>query len=268
MARMRSIKPEMFRSATVTSWPRDVRWTFAGLLTYLDDDGRGLDDVRLIKAEIYPIDDSMSTRKISRHMDLISGNGPLCRYEVDGRRYLHVTSWREHQRINRPTRSRIPPCPVHEPPKPESSVNGHGRLTEPSNNPQAVESEGSLPRAQARVPAEHGSRDLGSKGAGDARERGEAEERASEPPPPNCPKHINDPAPGPCGACGDARRARQRWDAEQDAAKALLAEQLAAARANPVLRCEHGTDGGSFRRPDTGELLCAVCRTAEQRAPA
>jgi hypothetical protein len=39
------------------------------------------------------------------------------------------------------------------------------------------------------------------------------DDRASPtPPPPQCPKHIDDPEPGPCGQCADARRARERWD--------------------------------------------------------
>ena len=114
MARIRTIKPTMFSSLTVCAWPVEVRWTFAGLFTYLDDKGRALDETRLIKAELYPLDDKMTPRKVEEHLTIIASSGPLCRYEVAGQRYMHVTSWREHQRINRPTPSRIPPCPQHE----------------------------------------------------------------------------------------------------------------------------------------------------------
>jgi hypothetical protein len=120
MARIRTIKPSMFSSLTVCAWPVPVRWTFAGLFTYLDDKGRGLDEPRLIKAELYPLDDAMTAKKVGQHLDVIAKNGPLCRYYVDGVPYLHVVSWREHQRINRPTPSRIPPCPTH-----ESDAQGH-----------------------------------------------------------------------------------------------------------------------------------------------
>ena len=115
MARIRTIKPAIFSSETVCAWPVPVRWTFAGLFTYLDDAGRGRDEPRLIKAELYPLDDAMTPRKVEQHVDLIEKTGPLCRYFIDGVRYLHVTSWREHQRINRPTESKFPPCPTHEP---------------------------------------------------------------------------------------------------------------------------------------------------------
>lgn len=146
MARIRSIKPEIRRSLVVSSWPYPVRWTFVGLPGYLDDEGRGHDDTRLIKSELYPLDDDMTSRKLEHHLQQIAANGPLCRYEVDGRRYLHVTTWNEHQRVNRPSPSRIPPCPIH-----ERALNDHGVLSEPSS-----------PRARACAPAEQGA----GKGAG------------------------------------------------------------------------------------------------------
>lgn len=121
MARIRSVKPEMRRSRTVCAWPYVVRWTFVGLPGYCDDEGRGEDDVRLLKAELYPLDDDVTPSKLEKHLQQIAATGPLCRYEVDGKRYLHLTSFGEHQRVNRPTPSRIPPCPFH-----ERSLNGHG----------------------------------------------------------------------------------------------------------------------------------------------
>lgn len=114
MARIRTIKPSIFSSETVCSWPIPVRWTFAGLFTYMDDAGRGRDEPRLIKAELYPLDDAMTIRKVEQHLAMIAANGPLCRYLFDGSHFLHIVSWREHQVVNRPTPSRIPPCPIHE----------------------------------------------------------------------------------------------------------------------------------------------------------
>ncbi len=152
MARIRSIKPEIRRSLTVCAWPYPIRWTFVGLPGYLDDAGRGHDDTRLIKAELYPLDDDMTAKKIDKHLTTIAETGPLCRYEVDGKRYLHVTSFGEHQRVNRPSPSRIPPCPIH-----EIGVKPHAPLTEASS-----------PHAQARVPAEQGrEQGAGSKELGE-----------------------------------------------------------------------------------------------------
>lgn len=131
MARIRSIKPEMRRSLTVCAWPIPVRWTFVGLLGYLDDFGRGIDDCRLIKAELYPLDDDLTARKVDAHLATIVNSGPLCRYVVDGRAYLHITTWTEHQRVNRPTKSRHPQCPVH-----EKDEGEHAEFTEDAGSQQ------------------------------------------------------------------------------------------------------------------------------------
>jgi hypothetical protein len=115
MARIRTIKPSIFSSETVCSWPIPVRWTFAGLFTYMDDAGRARDEPRLIKAELYPLDDAMTIHKIEKHLEMIAKDGPLCRYLFDGTPLMHIISWTEHQRIAHPTPSKIPPCPTHEP---------------------------------------------------------------------------------------------------------------------------------------------------------
>ncbi|QWF81151.1 hypothetical protein [Amycolatopsis sp. CA-230715] len=85
-------------------------------------------------------------------------------------------------------------------------------------------------------------------------------------PPSRCTHHANDDRPPPCGRCADARRAAERHDAEQGEHQAAVTAALAAARADPAQRCAHGTDGGLFRRPDTGALVCALCRRAERHA--
>lgn len=120
--RIRTIKPEMFRSPTVTSWRPEVRWTFAGLFCYCDDEGRAPDDPSLVKADIWPRDRGVTEAKIDGWLDIIAatkgadGTSPLCRYEVEGSRYLHLTK-PSHQKINRPSKSKFPHCPIHEPDK-------------------------------------------------------------------------------------------------------------------------------------------------------
>lgn len=138
MARIRTIKPDAFRSDTLSGVPREARWTFAGLWTYADDAGRGRDDVRLIKADLYPLDDAVSLSILGADMDHLAGIGSICRYEAEGKKYFHMPAWDEHQRINRPTPSKLPPCPRHDsamtppPPSGEPSVSNHGGLSEDS----------------------------------------------------------------------------------------------------------------------------------------
>ena len=65
------------------------------------------------------------------------------------------------------------------------------------------------------------------------------------PPPPRCPEHINDPKPGPCPACGDARHALNAWNlerrkAEQEQARADAAERVnaSAIKARAIAACK------------------------------
>ena len=115
MARIRSIKPELRTSITVSAWPREVRYFFVLLWGYLDDYGRGVDDELLIASDCFPRDRDITPERVDDWLELISESGPLCRYEVDGRRYIHAVNWREHQKPSHPTNSKIPPCPDDEP---------------------------------------------------------------------------------------------------------------------------------------------------------
>jgi hypothetical protein len=118
MARIRSVKPELRDSLVVASWPFEVRYFWVLFWGYLDDSGRGNDMPKRIAGDCFPHDD-IDGAQVDEWLDLMTHKadgepGPVCRYEVAGRRYLHAVNWREHQKPNRPTKSRIPLCPVHE----------------------------------------------------------------------------------------------------------------------------------------------------------
>ena len=123
MARIHSMKPEMRNSLTVASWPRDARLLFTYLWGYLDDHGRGVDDIRLIKADTFPLDDDITPTHIDGWLDIMAGTGTVCRYTVGGRRYIHAVNWSEHQRPSHPGPSRVPPCTrSHDPSDPPEDL--------------------------------------------------------------------------------------------------------------------------------------------------
>jgi hypothetical protein len=119
MARIRSVKPDLRISRVVAAWPMPARYAFVLLWGYLDDFGRGIDDVRLIVADCFPLDRDVTERKMETWLTLYATASPekpapICRYVVAGQGYLHSVNWHEHQRVNRPTKSKLPPCPIHE----------------------------------------------------------------------------------------------------------------------------------------------------------
>lgn len=110
MARIRTIKPSFFASEDVSALPLRARLTWIGLWTHCDDQGRCKDNVRLIKAAVWPLDD-VSLREIEEDLDTLAGAGRIVRYESDGQQCLAVVNWDAHQVINRPTPSKLPPPP-------------------------------------------------------------------------------------------------------------------------------------------------------------
>lgn len=182
MARIRTIKPSFFTSEDVSALPLRARLTWIGLWTHCDDAGRAKDNGKLIKAALWPLDD-VSLRDVEEDLRTLAAHGRIVRYEVDGQRYLEVTNWSEHQKISRPTPSKIPP----------PSLNAHGRLSEGS--PQEGKGKEGKGRAREEPLSRNGTRPLDSE------------------PPLTCPKHLENPRPPPCGACADARRANERWHA-------------------------------------------------------
>lgn len=121
MPRIRTIKPEFFTSLTVAGLSLEARLTFIGLWTHCDDEGRCVDDARLIKAAVWPLDDRIAS-DVELDLKALNESSLILRYTVGERSYLTVRGWREHQRINRPTRSKLPPPPPAEKPAQEVDV--------------------------------------------------------------------------------------------------------------------------------------------------
>jgi hypothetical protein len=91
--------------------------TFVRLWTHCDDQGRCIDNPRLIKAALYPLHDDMTATRVDEDLDELARADLLVRYEVDGKRYLAVQSFSEYQKPKYPTESKLPD-PVEGSPSP------------------------------------------------------------------------------------------------------------------------------------------------------
>ncbi|GAA3699002.1 hypothetical protein GCM10022377_10010 [Zhihengliuella alba] len=108
MARIRTIKPEFFQSEDVAALSYRARLTWIGLWVYADDAGRHKDSPRLIKGSIWPLEDNVLSEDVDQDLEELERAGRIVRYEVDGKRFLEVTNWESHQRIAKPTPSKLP----------------------------------------------------------------------------------------------------------------------------------------------------------------
>lgn len=108
MARIRSIKPEVRISEKVNSWPIECRYFWVLLWGYCDDYGYGRDNARLIKADSFPLDDSVTVEQVSDWMDVLWGSGVIQRFIAGGSQYFRVVNWGEHQKISHPAKQVLP----------------------------------------------------------------------------------------------------------------------------------------------------------------
>lgn len=242
MARIRSMHPELRTSETVAAWPREVRYAWALLWGYLDDHGRGLDSPRVIAADCFPLDDDVTGTVMAGWLDLFKASDCICRYEYDGKRYLHAVNWDDYQKPQHPGKMRIPPCPDHEPDEhrawsEQCAPKRKARLTKVSRDSQE-----SL--VTDSPTSKEGEKELSKEGEGETRASATPTPPSTTPAPPpapdidippdRCGKHRHLERPPNCGRCKDARLARERAiAAAADRTHDDAAELLAARRAVP-----------------------------------
>lgn len=108
MARIRSVKPEIWLSPQVMNLSMEARLLFIGLITQADDAGRGSADPRRIKAAIFGGDD-VTSADVRRWLDEVSEQRLATLYETPEHGILYeLPSWKAHQSIDRPRQSAYP----------------------------------------------------------------------------------------------------------------------------------------------------------------
>lgn len=134
--RIRSIKPEFWRSDDITGLPIEDRLLFIGLWSYVDDNGVGRDKLADICADLFAHDLSVSPHDTLMRVDAglkrLQTRDLIARYSVENRQFLYVCQWSAHQRINRPSPGRYPSPTSKDAVINEDSVSAHGIDSEPS----------------------------------------------------------------------------------------------------------------------------------------
>ncbi len=124
MARIRMIKPEFWSDATVARLDIFARLFYVALWNFADDEGRGRAIARELLGFAFPLDDDIGVADIESALCALESHCRIILYEADGVRHYQIVHWDEHQKINRPTASRLPP-----PPGFTVSRNGSGNST-------------------------------------------------------------------------------------------------------------------------------------------
>ena len=108
MARMRTIKPESCLSETLARLSDRACLLFAYLPCFCDDEGRMRYSPALVKAQAFPLRDAITVDTCTELVAELSSAGLVIVYEIDGKRYLQVRNFSEHQHPQKPKPSVIP----------------------------------------------------------------------------------------------------------------------------------------------------------------
>lgn len=107
MRRIRTIKPEYFESETVSRVGIFARLLFIGLWTIADDAGRLRGATRLIASNLFAYDENVVEQVETALTDLENQN-LIRRYLFNNSTYISISGWQKHQKIDRPSISKLP----------------------------------------------------------------------------------------------------------------------------------------------------------------
>jgi hypothetical protein len=208
------LKPDLRTSEKVASWPREVRYFWALSWGYVDDFGKGLDNLLLIRADCFPLDDDLTTEMLDCWLWRWQQDGVLARYTAGGKNLLQIVNWSEHQKPQHPKASDYP------------DFNARGNVTRtmpaPCMNPACI--------GHASFSPELSRDELSGSDLPEDRE-----------PPRKCPKHQTMDIPPKCGQCADARVAWDAWRLRHYHDPLVPSSVL---RAEPT--CEHDRPAGTY----------------------
>lgn len=108
MARIRSLKPDMWQDEQLGTVTIEAQALFVGLITQADDEGRLKGGAARMRALIWPYKTALDTARVEEWLDELQSSDLLVRYENADRQYLALSGWSKHQRIDKPTPSEIP----------------------------------------------------------------------------------------------------------------------------------------------------------------
>lgn len=148
MARIRTVKPELWTDETLAECSMTARLLFIASLNFADDNGNLDRSARQLKAQAFPYDDVECEPLVTELMRV----GLFIEYEVADRKYLHIKGFLAHQKIDRPSKSRLPIF--------EESLRTRQPLDEPSTSPRPVRSLGIEPYVAARAISEDSNADI------------------------------------------------------------------------------------------------------------
>lgn len=127
MPRIRTVKPEFADSESMGRVSRDARLLFVIMWTIADDAGRLRGAARYLASRAFPYDVD-APGLVDGWLAELEREDCITRYVADGSSYIAITHWTLHQRIEKPSESKLPALRTVG----EDSPTAPGMVAEPS----------------------------------------------------------------------------------------------------------------------------------------
>ena len=211
MARIRTIKPDFFRSPDTARVDFPVRIFYQALWCWADDFGVGETNLNGLLGFAFPDDDEFTAQDMRRFCAEVAQHYGVVFYAVRGRHYFAIPSWEKHQKLEKRTERRKNPPPDDPDATPDLRFHPCADFAPESPRENGAES----------VLEEEGEQGNRGKGNFHVRATEVCHQSADDvAPSQKCSRHISTPNPPDCGGCASARREYEAWQRERVAAAA------------------------------------------------
>ena len=109
MPRIRTLKPEHRQHRKVGPLDHLTYRLWVGMILEADDEGRLVCDARQLAALIFAYHQDISRELVESSLKILQDHGLVRLYAQNGTRYADFPSWKDHQRIDHATPSKLPP---------------------------------------------------------------------------------------------------------------------------------------------------------------
>ena len=83
---------------------------WVGLITFVDDKGRGDARAAMLRGHLFPLREDITTAQVAEALTALAEQGCITLYEVEGKPYFYFPNWDKHQRV-RNVREKYPAPP-------------------------------------------------------------------------------------------------------------------------------------------------------------
>ena len=130
--RIRTIKPEILEDEKTAGLDDAAFRLFVALILLADDHGNGRATPKWLDLQIWWARDA--SRDIRESLASLSGCGLIQLYEADGQHYYHLPGWAKNQKVDHPSKGRVP-APPNESNRGVAAI-PRETLAKPSRNPR------------------------------------------------------------------------------------------------------------------------------------